>query len=333
MGYPSNIIHRASQVLEEQRANRESAFAARQLEIYQKLPRTAAIDRELKSTMAAVVATAFQRGTDPAAALASLRDQNLALQKEREELLTANGYPADALSDAPACPLCGDSGWRGAKMCQCLQELCAKEQINQLSSMLNLQGQSFEAFRLDVYPDTPDPNRGGLSPRQSMEMVRSLCQGYANEFPNYFFQNLYLSGNPGLGKTFLSACIARVVAARGYSVVYDAAGNVFAQFEARKFNRGSEQEALENTQRYLQCDLLILDDLGSEMTTAFTQSALYDVINTRLVKGKGTVISSNLGLDLVRERYSPQIYSRIAGAYRSIPFFGEDIRQLNKNQV
>lgn len=330
MAYPSNIIRRASKVLEARRTEREQAFAARQLEIYQKLPRAAAIDRELSATVAAAVAAAFRKGTNPADAISALRDKNLALQQERAELLAANGYPADALTDQPACPLCKDTGWQGASMCRCLQELCAREQINQLSSLLDLQGQSFDAFRLDYYPETPDPTRQGLSPRQNMDMVRTICRDYASKFPHYLFQNLFLSGNPGLGKTFLSASIAREVAGKGYSVVYDTAGNIFAQFEAQKFNR--DPEAQENTQRYLRCDLLILDDLGTEMKTAFTQSVLYDIINTRLVGEKGTVISSNLGLDQIQERYSPQIYSRIAGSYCSLPFFGRDIRQL-KNQI
>jgi DNA replication protein DnaC len=135
-----------------------------------------------------------------------------------------------------------------------------------------------------------------------------------------------------LGKTFLSACIARTVSENGYSVVYDTAGNIFAQFEARKFQRDAQdaQEAKDDTRRYLSCDLLILDDLGSELTTQFVQSALYELINTRMVAGKHTVISSNLSMEEAARRYSPQIASRLAGEYHVLHFFGDDIRLLKK---
>ena len=139
----------------------------------------------------------------------------------------------------------------------------------------------------------------------------------------------------GLGKTFLSACIARTVSESGFSVVYDTAANVFAQFEARKFQRDSQdgQEAKDETRRYLNCDLLILDDLGSELTTQFTQSALYELVNTRLVGEKQTVISSNLSMEDVARRYSPQIASRLEGEYHVLHFFGDDIRLLKKRRM
>ena len=121
----------------------------------------------------------------------------------------------------------------------------------------------------------------------------------------------------------------------GFSVVYDTAGNIFAQFELKKFRRGAQdaQEAKDETRRYLNCDLLILDDLGSELTTQFTQSALYELINGRLVGGKRTVISSNLSMEEAAVRYSPQIASRLEGEYHLLHFFGEDIRLLRKKQL
>ena len=155
------------------------------------------------------------------------------------------------------------------------------------------------------------------------------------KFDRFFTKNLFLSGPPGLGKTFLSACIARTVSEGGHSVVYDTAANIFAQFEARKFQRDSQdgQEARDETRRYLNCDLLILDDLGSELTTQFTQSVLYELINTRLVAGRHTVISSNLSMEEAARRYSPQIASRLEGEYHVLHFFGEDIRLLKKNRL
>jgi DNA replication protein DnaC len=260
--------------------------------------------------------------------IADIRRRNLDLQAQRAELLHTMGYPPDALDDTPACSKCGDTGWDGAAMCQCLKTLCAQEQMKELSSLLDLSDdQTFTKARLDVYSDQLWPDMG-VSPRANMEKVIALCRGYAQQFGSYPLKNLFLSGATGLGKTFLSGCIAREVSERGFSVVYDTAISLFAAFEAKKFSRDMDegQRARDDTRRYLNCDLLILDDLGSELTTPFVQSALYELINSRLVAGRATIISSNLTMADVRERYSPQVASRLAGEYRTLPFFGEDIR-------
>ena len=331
MSYESSVIQAATRQLEARRSDREARFAARRAEIYKKLPRTEEIDRRLRATIPALLSVTLRQKASTAEAVSVLRQENLSLQRERAELLNGAGYPEDALNDTPLCPLCGDTGWRGAEMCTCLRELCKKEQIRQLSSMLDLRGQSFDSFRLDYYSDEPEKGIRGLSPRVIMSTNYALCQDYASQFPNHACRNLFLTGAPGLGKTFLSACIARVVSENGFSVVYDTAGNIFAQFEARKFEK--DADAQENTRRYLNCDLLIIDDLGSEMTTTFTQSVLYEIVNTRLISNRRTVISSNLSLPEAAQRYSPQIYSRLSGEYRTLPFVGEDIRQKNRNRL
>lgn len=219
-------------------------------------------------------------------------------------------------------------------MCQCLKKLCAQEQIQELSKLLDLGEQSFDSFRMDYYSETPYPGKG-TSPRKNMELTYDVCLNYAQKFESCLFRNLLMSGPPGLGKTFLSACIARAVSEHGYSVVYDTAGNIFAQFEAKKFMRDSAdgQDARDETRRYLNCDLLIVDDLGSELTTQFTQSALYELINTRLVAERHTVISTNLSLEEIARRYNPQIASRIEGEYHVLHFFGDDIRMLKKRRL
>ena len=233
-----------------------------------------------------------------------------------------------------ACPKCGDTGWRGAEMCECLKTLCTEEQIRGLSRLLDLGGQSFDAFQLEYYSPLPCPGRNA-TPRKNMELVYEICLNYAQKFGRFPVRNLFLSGPPGLGKTFLSACIAREVSENGFSVVYDTAVNIFAQYEAQRFSRDIDdsREARDETRRYRVCDLLILDDLGSEMTSPLIQSALYTLINTRLTAEKRTVISSNLSIEDVRRRYSPQIASRLEGEYRVLPFFGDDIRLLKKQKI
>jgi len=334
MSYDANILRRATELLEEQRRERTDKAERLRARVYEQDPKLLRLDRALQGTMARLAAQALRRGESSAEAIRSIRADNLSLQHEREVRLAALGLPADALDAKPACPHCGDTGWQGAKMCSCLRKLCAQEQIRELSKLLDLGEQSFDSFELDYYSNTLWPAKGE-SPRENMEFVKYTCYKYATDFGQGRTKNLFLSGAPGLGKTFLSACIARTVSEKGFSVVYDTAGNIFAQFEARKFQRDSAdgREAKDETRRYLSCDLLILDDLGSELTTQFTQSALYELINTRLVAGKCTVISSNLSMEEAARRYSPQIASRLEGEYHVLHFFGDDIRLLKKNRL
>lgn len=325
MSYEPEVLRRAYQRMKEGQRLRAEAFASKKAIIYHQLPRVQAIDRQLRQGVVQAATAALKQGVDPAPAIQALRAESKALQAERKDLLTQAGYREEDLVEQPQCQQCRDTGWCGSTMCVCLRALCAEEQVRSLSSLLDLQGQSFDAFRLDYYPDDPGPN--GVSPRSHMKLVRDICQGYAARFECSGVKNLFLSGSPGLGKTFLSACIARVVSERGYSVVYDTAIHVFGRFEAEKFGR----EENGSTLRYLKCDLLILDDLGSELTTPFIQSALYELVNTRLITGKHTVISSNLSLRDIALRYSGQVSSRIAGEYRLLEFWGEDIRKLKNS--
>ena len=334
MSYSPNVLRRAQARLTRRREERQARQEEQRRQVYAQLPRVAEIDRLLRRTMAQVIAAALREGGDPAAQVADIRRKNQALQAEQAELLTGHGFPADALEDKPLCAKCGDSGWVGSDMCDCLKVLCAQEQIRELSRLLDLGEQSFGTFDLGCYSPEVWP-AWGRSPRENMEKVLKICRDYAQNFGRYYFNNLFLSGSTGLGKTFLSACIARTVSENGFSVVYDTAGEVFARFEAQKFSRDEEdaREAREDTRRYLRCDLLILDDLGSELTTPFVQSALYQLVNSRLTAEKRTVISSNLTMDDVRGRYSPQIASRLEGEYRVLPFFGEDIRLQRRSQI
>ena len=331
MAYDANVVRRATARLEEEKRQRRDKVEQLRRSAYARQPRLAQLDRELQGTMAQLVAVSLRKGENAGQAVRDLRDKNLDIQRERAVLLGALGLPEDALDDKPSCAKCGDTGWQGAKMCSCLRELCAQEQIQELSKLLDLGEQSFDAFRLDYYSDQLWPGRAS-SPRTNMDLVYEVCLNYAQKFGRFHFKNLFLTGAPGLGKTFLSACIARSVSEQGFSVVYDTAGNIFAQFENRKFQRDAEgvQTARDETRRYLNCDLLILDDLGSELTTQFTQSALYELINTRLVSDRRTVISSNLTPEDVVRRYTPQISSRLLGEFYILHFFGDDIRLLKR---
>lgn len=323
MAYSEQVLRRARARLEQAKQERERENAAHRQEAYERYPRLKEIDRELQITMAQLMATALRHGEDPTQAIAQIRDRNLALQRERDWILEAGDFEEGFLDDAPVCAKCGGTGYEGNQMCSCLRELCRQEQKKELTSLLGSGRESFDTFRLDVYSDAYDDTLG-TSPRKLMQSNFNICRRYAQNFTPQS-GNLLFSGATGLGKTFLSACIARQVADRGFSVVYETAIRMFADFEAEKFG-GEEQRGL--THKYLACDLLIIDDIGTEMTTQFTISAMYNIINTRLMDGKATVISTNLVPEAIEGRYSPQIASRILGTYRLIKFAGSDIRRL-----
>ena len=329
MAYDGKVLSRASARYDEDKQRREEQFRARQRRCYSQEPRLEEIDRELSQTMGKIVARGFRRGADARSIIEELKEENLGLQRERGELLAALGYPPDYLEPKAACELCHDTGWRGHEMCSCLRAYYVREQNAELSRLLDLGSQSFDTFDFDLYSKEPDYEQN-LSPYQRMEKNYDACRDYAYEFSPKS-GNLLLSGDPGLGKTFLSASIARVVSESGRSVVYDTASHIFERFEARKFDRSEDGDAaVDDVDRYLRCDLLIIDDLGTELTTSLVQSALYQLVNERLMTNRKTIISTNLNPDEIGRRYGAAILSRITGNYRILPFFGDDIRKLKR---
>ena len=330
MAYDGRIMRQALARFEEDKQRRGADFVRRRDRLYAVEPQLREIEQQLRATMPKLISSALRRGTDPLPAVRVLRDENLALQRQRAELLTGMGYPADYLEEKPACPLCGDTGYQNGEVCRCLREYYKRAQLQELSKLLDLGGQSFETFSFDWYSQERGERK--LSPRENMERNYDVCQDYARQFSPRS-DNLLLMGQPGLGKTFLSACIARVVSERGFSVVYDTAEHIFSRMEEEKFRSEDSPGAREDVERYLRCDLLIMDDLGSEMVTSFVQSALYQLVNGRLTGGKKTVVNTNLTPRQLGERYSPQVQSRFEGEYRILPFFGEDIRKLRRKQM
>ena len=325
MAYDSEVTRRARERLAQARAERESENLRHLMDAYARVPRLRQIDLELRRSMTSAAREVFTAGGDGKGAMDAVRESNLALQQERQALIEAN-FEEGYLDDSPVCDHCGGSGYVGSTMCECLRELCRQEQKRELT-FLNVGKETFDQFRLDYYPDRIDPKLG-VNIRSVMERTLQICRRYAVEFTERS-ENLLFSGDTGLGKTFLSACIARAVADRGYSVMYESAGHLFSKMERAKF--GGDEDARRETEKYSLCDLLIVDDLGTEMGGQFTTSALYTLINDRILAGKATIVSTNLTTEELEKRYSSAIASRLRGNYRRIAFIGEDIR-LKKNR-
>ena len=321
MANSAQVLRRARARLEQAKLERERENEAHRAAAYERYPRLREIDRELQQSMAEL-AIAFLK-KDSEEALGAIRTRNQTLQAERNWILEAGEFEDGYLDDTPVCTRCGGTGYDGSQMCSCLRELCRQEQKKELTSLLGSGRESFDTFRLDVYSDAYDPKLG-TSPRELMRSNLNICKKYAAGF-SAASGSLLFSGATGLGKTFLSACIARQIADRGFSVMYETAIRLFGDFETEKFGAQGGDGSL--TRKYFDCDLLIIDDLGTEMTTQFTVSALYSVLNTRMMEGKPILISTNLLPEALETRYSPQIASRIVGTFRLIKFAGDDLRR------
>ena len=324
MGYSAEVVRRARERLAQAREDRESENRQHLAQAYAAVPRIREIDMQLRRTMAMAAQAAFLQGSDGRAEMDSIREQNLQLQRERARL-AAEHFEEGFLDDTPLCDRCGGSGYLGTQMCECLAELCRQEQKKEIS-VLSGSKEHFAQFRLDYYPDRIDPTLG-VNIRSVMEKTYQNCKRYALTFSEKS-GNLLFSGDTGLGKTFLSACVARTVADRGYSVVYESAGHLFSNLERAKFS--GDEQARQDSQKYTVCDLLIIDDLGTEMPGQFTTAALYSLINDRLLSGKAMIVSTNLTVDDLSRRYSPQIASRLRGSFTRVAFLGDDIR-VKKN--
>ena len=324
MALDGKLLARARTRLAQRREENTALRDRREAEVYAAAPEIRRIDAALRGLVGEVLECAAP-GRDSAEGLERVRQRSMELCAEKAEKLVARGYSADYLDEIVSCPDCRDTGYlRSGEPCACLLRLYEEEKAKELSSALRAGEENFADFRLDYYTGEA---------RECMELTLAAARAYATGF-GPASANLLLQGGTGLGKTFLSGCIARTVSALGRSVVYETAQEAFTAFEEQKFSRDAETYAAasEKVKRIMACDLLILDDLGTELTTSFTQSALYNIINSRLTAKRKTIISTNLGDEELAARYIPQITSRIGGEFDKLPFMGRDIRAIRKEQ-
>lgn len=322
MGYSKEVIIRARAILAQRKADRESQYAARLAQAYQQVPRIREIDIQLRQTAAAAAQAIFTQGGDAQEAMQKVKNANLALQQERENLVQAHFAPG-YLNENPACPHCSDSGYIGSTMCRCLQQLCMQEQQKELGTAFR-GGESFENFRLDYYSTAVIP-RVKASARSVMERNLNYCRDYASHFATGA-GNLLLYGSTGLGKTHLALAIGSAVGLQGYSVCYETAISLFDKLQKARFT--PNEDTVAQADRLENCDLLIIDDLGTEMPGQFVTAALYGLLNQRLLNGKPMIITTNLAVEETSARYSPQIASRLYGEFKRLTFLGTDIRVL-----
>ena len=330
MPYNKKILSHSRSRLEERRQKNILEHNRRLSEAYRRIPALPELDRELTGLWVGLAKAAVSGKGNTADAVSALRQRSLDLQMRRAELLVENGFPRDWLEELHTCPKCKDTGNDGTGLCSCLLEIYRRELTEEFSS-LSFQGdESFERFDLSYYSDAFNP-AWGCSPREYMAKVLQRAKSYAEDF-SHASDNMLFCGDPGLGKTYLSACIARTVFEAGFTVYYDTAVSALSAFEKEQFARGSEEgtAAAEKVKLMLSSDLFILDDLGTEMPRPAASSALYTLVNSRLSASLPTLINTNLTPDELAARYPASVVSRIRGGYRMVTFVGDDIRLLRK---
>lgn len=326
MSYTRAQYDKAMAVLEERQMRAKSEAAACHDRAVAADPRVAEIERLLSSTavkLSRIILDGMQTGEhrqDVSSAVQTLQNENQQLQRELAQRLHALGYPQSDFEPQPTCPHCGDTGYNGRQMCGCLKALLGEIACEELSALSHMTLTRFSDFDLQYYSARPDAEGGG-SPRERMADILAYCRAYAADFSTDS-PSLLLRGPAGTGKTFLSLAIAGTVAAAGRQVVYGSVQRLLRQMEKEHFGKADGDSAT----RLEECDLLILDDIGTEFASPFYTSALYELINARLLAGVPTVLSTNLNAKQLQERYGVQIASRINGCFQPLVFCGTDIR-------
>ena len=274
----------------------------------------AKIDAELSTTGLQLMKAACYGGD-----ISEVRERNRALQNRRREIIVSLGYDADYDQVHYTCEKCSDSGYiDGVKMCCCLRELIIKGRIESSAMGKLIEKQSFDNFELGVYAYDPKV-------QERMKMILAMAKTYVRDFSTKR-DNLLLIGKTGTGKTHISTAIARELIHQGYDVIYDSTQNVISDFEADRFKSGYGKEE-SKSEKYLNCTLLIIDDLGTEFQNSFTLSTLYNLLNARQNSDLPTIISTNLSPEELRAKYEDRIFSRIMGSgTKVLPFDGRDIR-------
>ena len=317
MAYRMESFKLVSERFEERRRTAEREAAQRREEIEAKSPEIRVIDEALAKTGMRIFETACAGGEGVSEKIKSIRRENEQLLGERAALLSALGYAPDYTDIRYACAVCSDTGYVNCKMCACMRRELTLEGFRSSGLGRLIDRQSFENFSLSYYSDS----RELLETMQSnLEMAKEFAESSP---PKY--DNLLLFGDTGLGKTHLSTAIARRVIERGYEVKYETVQSIIDDFAHDQFR--SDGKSFEDRGRaYLEAELLIIDDLGTEMTNSFTVSVLYRLLNTRINNGRSTVINTNLSQKDLRARYTDRIASRIFGEFRPMRFEGRDIR-------
>ena len=313
---------------DERQLHNRHILETRRAEVLKKLPRLKEIDASVASSSVRQARLHLDGDTN---ALASLKQELSALSLERQQLLTASGYPADYLDPVYTCPDCKDSGYIDGKKCHCFKQAIINTVYAQSNIRQILRIENFDNFRYDFYSKEEKNPLTGLSSYETAQKAVRECHYFIDDF-DHKPKNLLFYGKTGVGKTFLTNCVAKELLDHGYSVIYFTAFQLFDIVSKGVFEKDSD--AIATHQNIFDCDLLVIDDLGTELINSFTSSQLFLCVNERLIRQKSTIISTNLSVERIKESYSERTFSRILDSYTFINLFTEeDIRKQKRTRI
>ncbi|MBQ3176638.1 MAG: ATP-binding protein [Clostridia bacterium] len=318
MAYNRENIQKVKEILAARRSEAVTTSMRRKAEMEARIPGYRELEEALAGTGARIMQAAFSHTLDEAT-VASIREDNRILRDKRGALLQRYGYPADYTDIHYACEACSDTGYRGIEMCSCMRRELIQAGIESAGLASLIKTQSFDTFRLDFYE-----NHDRIMMESNVKRLRQFAETFsAGTTDSWLF-----FGATGLGKTHLSTAVAGVVISRGFDVIYDSVQEILAVYEEDRFSHGEgiQHQRGRTVESLMDCDLLIMDDLGAELTNQFTVSSLYSMINTRINRGKSTIINTNLTQSEIRSRYTDRIASRLFGEYKPLLFRGVDVR-------
>ena len=328
MGYSSSVYKTAADRLFERRLKAERDADRRRKAIYSEIPRVKELEKEI-SACGIKAARAVIKGDNVQPEIEKLRDKNLAMQKELKDLLASNGYSKNVFEPHYICNKCGDTGYYDENgktlVCSCLKNMlvaCACEELNRTAPLAL---STFDSFSLDYYDKREDPDLG-TSPYIQMSKILAYCRNYAEKFRKNS-ESLLMKGATGLGKTHLSLAIANEVIKKGFGVIYASAPSLMTRLEKSYFSNSDDDSALN---MLIESDLLIIDDLGTEIHGQFSVSLLYNIFNSRMLSNKPIIINTNLTMRELEKIYTERFVSRINGNARKLDFLGDDIRIRRK---
>lgn len=322
MAYSNEIYNKAKRILEKRHDAAVMEADIRSAQIREEIPEINKIQAGLQQVGLEISQLFFyKQNTDEK--VAELRARSEALVEERSRLLKANGYRENAMKPQFVCEMCEDKGFINGRMCTCHKQLLKDLMCKEVSRFAPLDKCTFDNFVLDYYSEQPMEN--AIIPRQRAEKIFDTCRKYAQNF-SLNSKNLIFFGGAGLGKTHLSLAIANVVINKGFNVCYGTSQNICDDLQSEQFGRTDNINYTKN--QVLGCDLLVLDDLGTEIDNQYSIATVYNIVNSRLLAGRPTIISTNYTFSKLEEKYDKRITSRLTGEYVPFYFIGNDIRNL-----
>ncbi|MBR4241757.1 MAG: ATP-binding protein [Eubacterium sp.] len=320
MAYSASLYRKAKRILEARRDKAYNEAQERSEEIRKLCPEVDSIQKQLLGVGIEISQLFFFKGnTDEK--VAELKEKSNRLIAKRAQILKENGFDENAMQTRYICPVCEDSGFVCGRMCKCHTELLKELMRKEVRRFAPLEDFTFDNFSLERYSNVPLEN--SIVPRERAQKIFDSARLYAQNF-SLNSKNLLFLGATGLGKTHLSVAIANVVINKGFYVCYGTSQNICDDLQSEQFGR--TENIYYTKQQVLDCDLLILDDLGCEIENQYTLAILLNIINTRILSKKPTIISTNYELSQLLEKYDQRITSRITGEYTKMTFFGSDIR-------